>query len=50
MLKILQVMHELETKTELNERLKDEVAVLHRKVGVCRHQVRIHSAFKFFLM
>ena len=32
-------MHELETKTELNERLKEEVAVLHRKVGVCRHQM-----------
>ena len=32
-------MHELDTKSELNQRLKDEVAVLHRKVGVCRHQM-----------
>ena len=36
---LTQVMHELDTKTELNGRLKDEVAVLHRKVGVCRHQM-----------
>ena len=32
-------MRELDTKTELNERLRDEAAVLHRKVGVCRHQM-----------
>ena len=36
---VSQVMNELDTKTEVNARLKDEVAVLHRKVGVCRHQM-----------
>jgi hypothetical protein len=36
---LVQVLHELNAKSELNLKLKDEVSVLHRRVGVCRHQM-----------